>query len=209
MSRSPKILTKEDIQRAQKVTLSNHAAARNLHVSYPHYKKYAKMFKNEEGVTLFEAHKNQQGKGIPKYLKGTGKQPALVDLIEGRIPVESFDPVKIKYRLIYEGLLEEKCNKCGFSEKRVTDLRVPIVLNFKDNNKKNYSLDNIELLCYNCSFLYGISPLTDEQARAMESYVEGKHDDFDWELDDYQLEHLKELGLYSEDSPGEEYISRI
>ena len=63
--RPTKILTKEDILRAQKVTRSNMSAARYLSVSYLHYKKYAEMYKNDEGVTLLEAHKNQSGGGIP------------------------------------------------------------------------------------------------------------------------------------------------
>ena len=67
MARPSKILTKEDILRAQKVTRSNMAAARYLHVSYNHYKKYAKMYKNEDGKTLLEARMNQSGEGIPKF----------------------------------------------------------------------------------------------------------------------------------------------
>ena len=83
MGRPSKILTKEDIERAQTMTRSNMAASRYLHVSYNHYKKYAKMYKNEDGVTLLEAHMNQEGKGIPKHLTNGGKEPPLMDLIEG------------------------------------------------------------------------------------------------------------------------------
>ena len=50
------------ILRAMKHTKSNMAAARFLGCSYPHYKQYAKLYKNEEGKTLFEAHLNRQGK---------------------------------------------------------------------------------------------------------------------------------------------------
>ena len=39
MARAAKILTKEDILRAQNMTRSNFAAARYLNVSYNHYKK--------------------------------------------------------------------------------------------------------------------------------------------------------------------------
>ena len=56
------------ILRAMKHTKSNMAAARFLGCSYPHYKQYAKLYKNEEGKTLFEAHLNRQGKGISKHL---------------------------------------------------------------------------------------------------------------------------------------------
>jgi hypothetical protein len=209
MARPSKIITKEDILRAQKMTRSNMAAARYLHVSYNHYKKYAKMYKDEEGVTLLEAHKNQAGEGIPKFaLAGTDKIP-LMDLLEGRVPIEHFDARKIKQRLLFEGMIEEKCNRCGFSERRVTDLKVPIILNFKDKNKKNWNLDNIEFLCYNCSFLYGESPIEEKQAEAMEDYVKTKVDEPDWEMNQAHIEHLRELGLYDEEEDGSEYISRL
>ena len=207
-----KILTKEDILRAQKMTRSNMAAARYLHCSYNHYKKYAKMYKNDEGVTLLEAHKNQEGKGIPKFaLKGKDRIP-LMDLLEGRVPIEHFDAKDIKVRLILEGLIEEKCSKCNFSERRIKDTKVPVILNFKDGNKKNWHLDNLEFLCYNCSFLYAASPIEEKQAEAMEDYVKTRNDEPDWELDEAHIEHLKSLGLYDEDEEdmsGEEFISRL
>lgn len=209
MGRPSKILTKEDILRAQKMTRSNMAAARYLHVSYNHYKKYAKQYKDENGKTLLEVHMNQEGKGIPKFLSNGGKEPPLIDLIEGRLPVEHFDAKKIKQRLIFEGLVEEVCANCGFSERRVTDTKVPVILNFKDGNKKNYHLDNLEFLCYNCSFLYAASPIEEKQAEQMEDYVKREDKQFDWELDEHHIEHLKELGLFDEENPGEEYISRL
>jgi hypothetical protein len=209
MGRPSKILTKEDIERAQTMTRSNMAASRYLHVSYNHYKKYAKMYKNEDGVTLLEAHMNQEGKGIPKHLTNGGKEPPLMDLIEGRIPIEHFDPQKVKFRIIQECLIEEKCNKCGFSERRVIDTKVPLILNHKDGNRKNYHLDNLEFLCYNCSFLYAASAITDQQVQELEGYVDNKKETVDWELDEHHIEPLKELGLYEEEKPGEEFISRL
>jgi len=208
MARPSKILTKEDIIRAQKVTRSNMAAARYLHVSYNHYKKYAKMYKNDEGVTLLEAHMNQAGEGIPKFsIAGIDNIP-LNDVLEGRVPIEHFDPRKIKARLLSEGMLVEVCSRCNFGERRITDQKVPVILNFKDGNKKNWHLDNLEFLCYNCSFLYAASPIEEKQAEAMEDYVRTKRDEPDWELDEHHIEHLKELGLYDEENPGEEFVSR-
>ena len=185
------------------------AAARYLHVSYNHYKKYAKMYKNDEGVTLLEVHKNQAGEGIPKFaIAGIDNIP-LMDVLEGRVPIEHFDPRKIKARLLSEGKLVEVCNSCGFSERRVTDQKIPVILNFKDGNKKNWHLDNLEFLCYNCSYLYAASPIDEKQAEAMEDYVRTKKDEPDWELDSHHIEHLKELGLYDDEKPGEEYISKL
>jgi len=210
MARPSKILKKEDVLRAMNMTRSNRGAARYLNVSFNHYKKYAKNYKDEDtGLTLFEVHKNQSGKGIPKYLTNGGRKPPLKDLIEGRIPVEHYDPQKIKQRLLFEGLLEERCHHCKFGERRASDLKVPLILHHKDNNKKNWNLENIHLLCYNCSFLYAISPITDKQVEAAEDYLDRNIQDIDWELDEYHISHLKELGLYQEEEkPGEKYISR-
>lgn len=210
MARPSKILTKEDIQRAQKVTRSNMAAARYLHVSYNHYKKYAKIYKNDDGETLLESHMNQSGEGIPKFaIAGIDNVP-LMDVLEGRVPIEHFDARKIKARLLSEGKLVEVCDRCNFAERRVTDQKIPVILNFKDGNKKNWHLENLEFLCYNCSFLYAASPIEEKQAEAMEDYVRTREDEPDWSLDEHHIQHLKELGLYEEDkSDGSEFISRI
>ena len=147
MGAPKKVITKEMVLAAMAKTKSNRAAARYLNVSYIHFKKYAQLYKDKEnGQSLFELHKNQAGKGIPKFLKSKGKEPALVDIIEGRIDASNFTPEKIKYRLITEGHLEECCHKCGFEERRVLDYKMPLLLHFKDNNKKNYRRENIELL---------------------------------------------------------------
>ena len=209
MPRPAKILTKEDIVRAQTVTRSNMAAARYLHVSYNHYKKYARMYKNEDGVTLLEAHMNQSGEGIPKFAVAGNKEVPLLDLLEGRVPIEHFDPRKIKARLLSEAKLVEVCDKCGFAERRVTDQKIPVILNFKDGNKKNWHLDNLEFLCFNCSFLYAASPIEEKRAEAMEDYVKTRDEEPDWELDSHHIEHLKELGLYDDEKPGDEFISRL
>jgi len=204
-----KLLTKEDIQRAMNVTRSNRAAARYLHVTYNTYKKYAKLYKNEDGIVLLEAHKNQEGKGIPKYANRKINEIPLEDIVEGRVPTEYLDVKEIKRRLIFEAYLEEKCSHCGFNERRVHDTKVPVILNHKDGNKINYHLDNLEFLCYNCSFLYASSAISEEQVEAQEDFTE-RRDTHDWEMDEHHIEHLKTLNLYKEDDskPGDEYISR-
>ncbi len=107
------------------------AFARYLHVSYQHYKKWAKLYK------LFAGHKNQQGKGIPKFLKGPKKMPHMLEIIEGRIAASSFNPNKLKYALIEQGYLLEECAVCSFKERRVMDYKMPLLLHFKDTNSNN------------------------------------------------------------------------
>ena len=202
----PKPLSKEMIVAAQAKTMSNMSAARYLHVSYQHYKRYAKLY------GLFEGHKNQSGKGIPKFLKSKGKEPALLDIIEGRVSAAHFTPAKIKYRLIEAGYLLEQCSMCGFQERRVLDYKMPLLLHFKDNNKSNYSKENIELLCYNHYFLTVGDIFTEKDVKQIESHQEhhGTSEKIEFEVDDYHLQRLRELGLTDDDEDEvNQYISRI
>lgn len=194
-------------------TMSNMAAARYLHVSYQHYKKWAKNYDSDvPGKTLFDVHKNQQGKGIPKFLKLTSNEPALIDIIEGRVSSAHFTPEKLKSRLLTEGFLEEKCKTCGFEERRVMDYKVPLLMHFKDGNKRNYFRDNIEMLCYNCYFLTVGDVFTDKDVEHIESSkpISSTTDAVDFEIDDYHKKRLQELGLMDEDDDSpDKYISRI
>jgi hypothetical protein len=207
----PKPLAKSDIERAMAMTKSNRAGARYLHVSYIHYKKYAKNYTDENNITLFDKHKNQSGKGIAKFLSNRGKEPALKDIIEGRVPIDSYTPEKLKNRLIQESYLQECCAKCQFAERRVVDYKVPLVLNFKDGNKKNWTLENLELLCYNHYFLYVGNIFTDKQVQHLEDYNPSTFESkVDWEMDDYYKEHLQQLGVIEQDGDlGSEFISKI
>ena len=204
-----KPLTKEMIMAAINKTKSNRAAARYLNVSYIHYKKWAKLYESDTHDNLFEHHKNQSGKGIPKFLKSTGKEPALIDIIEGRVDASSFSPDKLKYRLITEGYLLEECAMCQFKERRVLDYKMPLLLHFKDGNKKNYRKENIELLCYNHYFLTVGDIFTEKQVKNIEDHVPVNQGEVEWELDDYQKQRLIELGLEKEDDDDLNIISRL
>ena len=201
-----KPLSKEQIVAAQAKTLSNMAAARYLHVSYQHYKRYAKLYK------LFEGHKNQSGKGIPKFLNSGDKMPAMVEIIEGRIAASSFDPNKLKYSLIEQGYLLEECNICKFKERRVLDYKIPLLLHFKDKNSNNYSLNNVQLLCYNHYYLQVGDIFNSKAIKQIETGTEqfGTTDTVEFEVDEYHLQRLKELGLGDDDDDRtNQYISRI
>jgi len=209
-----KHLSKDQVVSAMNKTKSVRAAARYLNVSYIHMKKWMKFYKNEDGITLFEAHKNQSGKGIPKFLSNNGtkkKDPALLDVIEGRIDPAHFNPQKIKYRLLEEGYLKEECSNCGFQERRVTDYKIPLILHFKDKNKQHYRLENMEMLCYNCYFLMVGDVFNNKQIEGLEDHKPVNESQVEWELDDYTLQRLNELGLNQTLPPedGSEFISRI
>jgi hypothetical protein len=151
MGRKQIVITKEQLLNAMKMTKSNMACARYLGISYMHYSRYAKSYIDEEtGKTLFDLHKNQAGKGIRKFLGG--KDPDLKAIMDGELYIKSYNLNRYKDRLIQEGYIEECCNSCGFNEQRVQDYKTPLLIHFKDKNKENWRIENIELLCYNCYF---------------------------------------------------------
>ena len=52
--------------------------------------------------------------------------------------------------LAKKGLIEKKCQKCGYEN---VNYNAPLKLIFLDNNNKNTSLSNIKVLCYNCNHI--------------------------------------------------------
>ena len=212
-----KHLTKEQILLAMRHTKSNKAAARYLNVSYIHYKMWAKQYNEfEGGRTLHEIHKNQCGKGIPKFLTGNNASKSkwnILDVIEGRLSSKHFKPEAIKKKMIEEGYLKEECAMCGFHERRVTDYKVPLILNFKDNDSNHYNLNNIRFLCYNHYFLNIGDIFNKNDIRQIETHepTSNTSKEVDFQLDNYQLQRLQELGLYDIPKPddGSEFISRI
>jgi hypothetical protein len=204
MARAAKIFSKDDLLRAMKVTKSVRAAARYLNCSYQHLKPYMKSYRLDDNdinsPTLFETHKNQVGKGIPKFLTNHGKGPDLQKLLSGELYTESYSIDKFKQRLITEAILPEECSCCGFKEQRVSDYRVPLLLSFKDYNKRNWKRDNIKFLCYNCYFLTIGDIFSAKQIQGIEDYKDvPKVQEVKWEMDDNTYDHFKSLGLIGND----------
>jgi hypothetical protein len=194
-----KIFTKSDILRAMHHTKSVRSAARYLSCSYQHIKPYFKLFRLDDdditSPTLFEVHKNQCGKGIPKFLPNRRKEPNVKNIVETGLGYESFTTEKLKSRIIAEGYLSEECYMCYFNERRVTDYKVPLLLKFNDGNKCNYKLENLELLCYNCYFLHIADPFTEDDIRNIESNEDVLAKPHTFDLDDEALANMKALGL--------------
>ena len=150
--REPLNLLQSNVLYAMENTKSNAEAARFLRVSYPTYKKYAKLYKDEAtGQSLFEIHKNQAGTGIRKPYNIKKGKYALEDILEGQYP--EYPISNLKKRIITNAILEEKCDHCGFCERRLTDYTVPLLLEHIDGDRTNHYIDNLRLLCYNCYYL--------------------------------------------------------
>ena len=142
--RAHRPILRAEIEEAQRNTNSNTAAARYLDVDYRQYRKYAKLY------GLFEGHLNQEGVGIDKGFSKRANSIPLKDVLANKHP--NYSIARLKNRLVARKKIEEKCNLCGFDEKRITDNKIPLMINFK-NGEKDFTLSNLELLCYNCMFL--------------------------------------------------------
>jgi hypothetical protein len=140
-----KPILESQIKDAQSTSRSAFEAARKLGISYNTYKKYAKLY------GIFEDLKNPYGIGIERAKKIKNKKYHIDDLIAGKHL--KYPLFKFKNKLFDSGYLPKVCCSCGFSEERITDGKMPLLIDFLDGNLNNRKLENIRALCYNCFFL--------------------------------------------------------
>lgn len=145
-------LTKSEVEHANRQTKSCSAAARYLKVNYDTYKKWAKKY------GLFESQKNQTGVGIPSPQQVSHGEYSLKRIvIEGERP--DYDVGKLKGRLIRAGWKAERCERCGYDTRRESDGTVPLVLRHVSGDHTDNTWENLEMVCYNCSYVhYGDIP---------------------------------------------------
>ena len=194
-------ITEDQIWEAIKNTRSNHEAARWMQITYITYKKYAnKYIDRDTGKTLFEVHKNQASKGIPKNFQGSNFKRDLNDMLTEKQVSNPQRIAKLKDLLMKDGRLGYCCAECGFKERRILDMKVPLLINFINGNKSDWRIENLRWLCYNCSFLFAVDPFSDRITRNIESkyihdeeVLEENNTKF-YDLDPFYLEHLERIG---------------
>lgn len=162
----PKIsLTESQIKYAMSMTYSNREAAKFLNISYNTYKKYAKLYVDPNlNKTLFELHLyanksdsnkrpniKRENNNLDTRKWNSGYKERLEDILRGEMPW--YQPRKLRKRLFASNYIPLVCASCGWTECRITDGNVPLLLAFKDGNWRNKQLENIYLLCFNCYFL--------------------------------------------------------
>lgn len=139
-------ILKSEIEQAHEISKSRLEACRKLGISYATYVKYSKKYGlyDEFRIKTKNNHKTK------KYTITDGRIP-LQNILNGTHP--TYNNNAFAKRLFKCNVKEEKCEICGYNEKRV-DGKVPLMLAFKDGNKHNKSLENIEIVCYNCAHNY-------------------------------------------------------
>lgn len=150
--REPLNLTEAQIRYAMKNSKSNSGAARFLNVSLTTYEKYARRYIDESsGKDLWEIQKNQRGEGVKKPYNVTKGIYALKDILEGKYP--EYSVYQLKNRLLHSADkvgFKSCCHNCGYEEKRITDNKMPLILDHIDDDWTNHLRENLRFLCYNC-----------------------------------------------------------
>lgn len=199
-------LSEAKVREVMANTRSNQEAARWLGVTDKTWKKYAKMYFDEaSGKSLFELHKNESGRGIPKNWSGSKWKASLDEVMSENQPVSVERIAKFKDLLMRDGRMGYKCGTCGYGEKRLTDMKAPLLLHFKNNNKSDWRQENLQWMCYNCYFLFIGDMFNNRIIREVEgtptASPELREDiQASFELDDFYYDHLRKLGL---DGPGD------
>ena len=154
-SRQP--LLESEIKEALEKSTSALEAAKRLGVTYPTYRKWADKYgiHKTPGWPIKKGKNTRPKKGPISPFKG--KYP-IHEILEGKYP--DFPVHRLKDKLIRSGIKKCECEQCGYCERRLTDGKIPLLLNFEDGNFKNHKLENIRLLCYNCTFTNGRGFLT-------------------------------------------------
>jgi hypothetical protein len=152
IGKQPLNISESELRYAIEHTKSNAEAARFLKISFTTYKKYAKLYVDRDtDKTLYDLHKNQAGVGIKKDVFTALNGPYSIDtILEGKHP--NYPKWKLRNRLLQLGMLPEECNCCGYSERRITDDTVPLLLDTIDGDETNLRFENIQMLCLNCYY---------------------------------------------------------
>ena len=141
-------LLKSEIEEAK--THSDFAAgqARWLGVAFSTFKKYAQLY------GIYTPQPTCKGMKYKKTDPTRGKYP-LVKILEGEFNNNpSVTNASVRKKLITSNTLPTVCNICGYNKVRF-DGKIALLLDHMDGNQKNFKRDNLQLLCYNCTFECG------------------------------------------------------
>ena len=141
--RGARPLLESEIREAQDHCKTANGCSKYLNVGYNTYAKWAKKY----GI-FKTAFTKREGGSVWDWEKGKYK---LSEILEGKFP--DFPVFRLKDLVIRSGIKMAKCEKCGRSDRREKDRKMPLLLNFIDGNNKNQKPENLIMLCYSCSFV--------------------------------------------------------
>ena len=84
--------------------------------------------------------------GLDFKIGGFSNKISLEEILDGKHP--HYQTLKLKKRLISDGIMENKCSDCGIESWQGKEL--VLHLDHIDGDNHNHSLVNLRLLCPNC-----------------------------------------------------------
>jgi hypothetical protein len=141
-------ILQSEIEAVQKLSPFAAAHARMLGIAKCTYRKYAEMY------GIYNPKPNALGKRN-LFDPSRGKYP-LEKILSGELNGNpQLSDWKVRDKIIRGGIVPPKCNICGYDKRRIGDNKLALLLDHKDGDEKNYKLENLQLLCYNCTFECG------------------------------------------------------
>jgi len=141
-------ILRSEIEEAKKYSIFGSQQAKFLGVKLPTYRKYAKLH------GLWEPQPHAKGRD-QQHNPNIGKYPLpriLTGEFDGNPAVSDW---MVKRKLLRSGTFPECCNICGYNKRRITDKYVSLIVDHKDGDKSNFKLENLRLLCWNCTIECG------------------------------------------------------
>lgn len=187
-------ISEEKLVNALARTNSVKDAAKFLGISYKTMKKYCLMYVDDAtGKTLFDKYKRAKGKGVKKIIRHSAthisKYPIYVFRKHKKATQTRIEKLK---DMLQEGQwVPLECEICKFNNRRLADLRSPLILNFKNDDPSDWRIHNIRFLCYNCYFLFVTDPISKDTIIRLES--EGVNYEFLTDKPQQKIDRAKQV----------------
>ena len=135
-----KHIDKEEFIKICKESATMSVACSKLNMHFNTFKRYAIKFGCYDP--------NQGAKGTTK---SSNRAVPLDEILAGLHP--NYQTYKLKIRMLEAGLIEDRCEKCGWHEKPEGAIYSPCELHHKDGDSHNHLRENLEMTCPNCHSL--------------------------------------------------------
>lgn len=147
-------LTNRDVRKltAEYDSISEMARAFNLqHAKMKNLLENCLYSEFETGLDYFNRIKRGKNKELSVKVYNNEDMQKIFSLNK---PIRPEDRFSLMYSLFSHGYKHKcVCEKCNnYIEPRKVDSKVPMLINFKDGDSNNTSLNNMEIICYICYF---------------------------------------------------------
>ena len=141
-------ILQSEIEEAKKHSVFAAGQARWMGVSLTTYKKYCQLY------GIYEPRPTEKGKRN-LFDPNRGTYP-LNRILTGEFnDTPTISDWMVKDKLIRSEIVPPKCNICGYDKRRIVDNKICLLLDHKDGNLRNFKIENLQLLCLNCTFECG------------------------------------------------------